>query len=504
MNLQTRLLLSTACILILLGSLHLLLSYRSYNALRDAELLHEAKQIQALIMSTRRVYHQQFLASGLPVNDATVGFLPAHALARISADFSSRENSCGLSFNNVSDRPRNPNNAADIFEHEALAWFRNHPEAEERITTINGYYHYASPIWIEPYCLQCHGVQEIAPASIVERYDAGYAYQEGDLRGLISIKIPTAALSTRLGSIWQQQLLLYVLGYGLTFLALAALIRQHVTQRLAQLEHSAQRLTQGDYSQRVPIEGEDEISTLAVSFNRMAQAIQQRDADIRRFAEVTAHHLQEPARRLVNYSERLHEQLQGQVNNPESLLSLQFIQEQASRQRQLLHDVELYLAADQPRGPIRPIHTTELVQQILRDQAAALQEAGIVVTCTDLPALTLDAPRAADLFSLLLDNALCHGWQQGQQTQVHIQGVLEGPWLHYSITDTGPGIDILYRERVFRVFERLNSCHRGTGIGLAIVRHIVESVGGKAWIEAGPQGGCSVHFLLPLNPPKSG
>jgi hypothetical protein len=61
------------------------------------------------MMATRRVYQQQFIDSGLPVNDHTVGFLPAHSFSRIAKDFANW-NDNGILFNNVSDRPRNAGN----------------------------------------------------------------------------------------------------------------------------------------------------------------------------------------------------------------------------------------------------------------------------------------------------------------------------------------------------------------------------------------------------------
>lgn len=63
--------------------------------------------IRGILMATRRVYHQQFMDSGLPVTEPTIGFLPAHAMGRISAEYRAW-NDNGYRFNNVSDRPRNP------------------------------------------------------------------------------------------------------------------------------------------------------------------------------------------------------------------------------------------------------------------------------------------------------------------------------------------------------------------------------------------------------------
>jgi hypothetical protein len=132
MRLQPRLLLVTGGIFVLFAAASLMVSYRAFDRLLADELRKEADNIRGVLMATRRVYHKQFVASGLPVNDTTVGFLPAHALPRISREFSNWNDS-GLSFNNVSDRPRNPDNRADSFEMTAIAFFRANPQSKERI-----------------------------------------------------------------------------------------------------------------------------------------------------------------------------------------------------------------------------------------------------------------------------------------------------------------------------------------------------------------------------------
>jgi signal transduction histidine kinase len=68
--------------------------------------------------------------------------------------------------------------------------------------------------------------------------------------------------------------------------------------------------------------------------------------------------------------------------------------------------------------------------------------------------------------------------------------------VRYRVSDNGPGIEEQYRERVFRAFERLESGGAGTGIGLAIVRRIAESCGGRAYIDVAQGGGCCVVFEL--------
>ena len=150
MNLQQRLLLTIGFVLLLAFTGLEILSYKRTQDHAIQELRNTAEVVRSILMSTRRVYHHQFIDSGVPLNDKTLGFLPAHALNRISKDFLNWNDS-GLTFNNVSDRPRN--------------------QGED-------FYHYARPIWIEAYCLKCHGKKENAPATIQKFYDTAYDYKQ--------------------------------------------------------------------------------------------------------------------------------------------------------------------------------------------------------------------------------------------------------------------------------------------------------------------------------------
>ena len=252
------------------------------------ELNRDAEDMRAMIMSTRRIYQKQFIESGLPINDKTVGFLPAHALAKISVDFPNWSDS-GLRFNTVSDLPRNANNRANSFEQDAMAWFRANPQAKSRLVEINkdgtSFYHYTSPVWIEKYCLTCHGSRESAPASIAANYTESYNYNEGELRGILSIYMPTEQLRHNNYAVWCSQLAIRLAGYTVLLLALGLLLYKYVANRLARLEENAKKLAAGDYSSRVHNIGSDEIGDLATSINSMGREIQKRDKTLRESEE---------------------------------------------------------------------------------------------------------------------------------------------------------------------------------------------------------------------------
>ena len=225
MKLRTKMWTILGLVLIIVMGIDLVVAWNKIHADQRKELEVDVHAIRGILMATRRVYHQQFIDSGLPVTERTIGFLPAHAMGRISADYK-EWNDNGYRFNNVSDRPRNPANRADPFEVAAMDFYRANPTAKERMQPIaedNGkrWFHYTSPIWVEGYCLRCHGAEADAPESIRKTYPGvSYGYQEGDLRGVMSIKLPMERYDAQVAERLQSRLVHNGLLLLFSFLAL--------------------------------------------------------------------------------------------------------------------------------------------------------------------------------------------------------------------------------------------------------------------------------------------
>lgn len=283
------------------------------------------------------------------------------------------------------------------------------------------------------------------------------------------------------------------------------LFQRLVGRHLNNIALHSERIEAGAESQPLALERKrtqgphkDELDQMISAFNNMNLRMAKAYAELQRFAEIAAHHLQEPARRIASYAERLTAQLAGRLGDAEARLSLEYIGQQARRQQNLLRDVERYLEADQPRGELRMVDVNKTVASIVGNMKARISEAGAEITLGDLPAAYIDAARLNDLFAVALDNALDHGHSE-HPLRIAIAGEQAGNSVRYSVADNGPGVEPEYRERVFRVFERLSAAGEGsgTGIGLAILRRVAESTGGRAWIEETPGGGCRVLFELP-------
>jgi diguanylate cyclase (GGDEF)-like protein/PAS domain S-box-containing protein len=249
-----------------------------------AELREQAYILHSVLMATRRTYQQVLLESGMPLNEQTLHFLPAHTMGEISRNFRVWMRN-GMTFNNVSDRPRNPANMADAIELDAMAFFRASPKTTERFVPFSApdgsaYYHYSAPIWMESFCLKCHGDRAQAPEAVSSRYPAAYGYKLGELRGLISIKLPAATVEDRVMSIWRKQLVQNLLLMLAAFASVAVLTQVFVINKLKRIRRAADKLAAGETDVRAALPGHDELASLGKSFDDMAVAIAGREKDL--------------------------------------------------------------------------------------------------------------------------------------------------------------------------------------------------------------------------------
>lgn len=248
-------------------------------------------------------------------------------------------------------------------------------------------------------------------------------------------------------------------------------------------------------------------ASLDITERKLASAALARsNAELRRFAEVSAHHLMEPARRLATYSQRVRN---GLARWPDALAdeglsaAVSTLEVDARRLVALVRDIQRYLSAGEPRGAVDRVDSGEVFDSVRQALQGPLREQGVQLLVGALPPVWMDRARLAEVFALLLDNALGHGrpaqWGVAQVVRIEGRRLATDARCRFELADNGPGIPAQYHERVFGLFERLGSAPAptGTGIGLAIVRRIVESVGGRIWIESPAGGGTLVLFELP-------
>ncbi|HUN68675.1 MAG TPA: PAS domain S-box protein [Burkholderiales bacterium] len=145
----------------------------------------------------------------------------------------------------------------------------------------------------------------------------------------------------------------------------------------------------------------------------------------------------------------------------------------------------------------RELRPEEIVRLVLQGNDAAIQERGVAVTLGVLPPCHADPLLLRQVFENLISNALKYS-SQAQPPAIEIGARKDAGEAAYYVRDNGVGFDMTYANKLFGVFQRLHAPEQfeGTGIGLALVRRIVERHGGRVWAESAPGNGATFYFTI--------
>jgi signal transduction histidine kinase len=290
-----------------------------------------------------------------------------------------------------------------------------------------------------------------------------------------------------------------------------------LTRKLENLTRASVRLAAGDYGALVRIRGEDEVAALSTAFNAMAAAVREQferlednaailrrsNAELARMAEVTAHHLQEPLRRVASYSQLLKKRCAHRLDQEETEF-LGYVVDGVLSMKRLLVDLLEYASVDV--SPLPKGATADLAKcaaEAVLVLRSALDAAEARVEIGALPEIPGDAVQLRMVFQHLIGNAVEHRLV-GQAVTITVSASPIASGIVLCVRDTGPGISPAYHDQIFELFERLDVTTQGTGVGLAIVRRIAERHGGHAWIESTPPHGTAVCLALRAKPAPGG
>jgi light-regulated signal transduction histidine kinase (bacteriophytochrome) len=149
---------------------------------------------------------------------------------------------------------------------------------------------------------------------------------------------------------------------------------------------------------------------------------------------------------------------------------------------------------DLHRDPVQP---DEVVRAVLQGSDASIQERGAIVKLGALPSCHADALLLRQVYENLVSNALKYA-AQARPPAIEIGAKREGGEVVYYVRDNGVGFDMAYAGKLFGVFQRLHAPEQfeGTGIGLALVRRIIERHDGRIWAESAPGAGATFYFTI--------
>jgi two-component system sensor histidine kinase BaeS len=283
---------------------------------------------------------------------------------------------------------------------------------------------------------------------------------------------------------------------ALASIVLAIVMARMLARPLEEVGRAARRVAQGDYAARVPRDGPDEIASLADSFNQMAGSLERQEQMRRDFIANAAHELRTPLTNLQGYLEGLRDGvIAADRATYESLL------DEAERLVRLSRSLDALAEGDASTAApaIEDLDLSGAVRAALELAQPTLERAGLAVT-VDMPVrlpVRANADHLAQVLANLISNAARYTPSGGTVT---LRSERRSTDVLVSITNTGETIPSDDLERVFERFYRVEKsrdrARGGAGIGLAIVKQLVEAGGGRVGAES-HDGQTRFWFSLP-------
>lgn len=229
-------------------------------------------------------------------------------------------------------------------------------------------------------------------------------------------------------------------------------------------------------------------------------ALEKSNQDLDQFAYVTSHDLRAPLRGIANLSQWMEEDL-GDRLTEKSREYLQLLRGRVRRLEDLIQGVLDYSRAGRVSDAPTVVHVGALVRECI--ELISPPHGARIEIAPNLPTLCTTRVPLQQVFMNLIANAFKYNPKPNPLVHVGAEPVADG-WEFY-VRDDGPGIAPRYHAQIWGLFQTLHSRDRveSTGMGLAIVRKIVEAHGGRAWIDSEEGKGSTFRFTWPKHPPRS-
>ena len=270
---------------------------------------------------------------------------------------------------------------------------------------------------------------------------------------------------------------------GLVALLLTLLLSRSMLRPIDALTTAARSMEKGDLSQRVTVQSGGELGELAKAFNAMADGLARMERLRRNMVTDVAHELRTPLSNLRGYLEAL---LDGFIDpSPEIIASLH---EEAMLLNRLVDDLQDLALAEAGQLNLVPqrIGIEEVVEKAVYPMVPQANEKGLRVEVDlppGLPEVYVDAGRTVQVLRNLLTNAITNTQPGGE---IRLSARTIDSLVEISVKDSGMGIAPEHHERIFGLFNKLDATSEGTGVGLALVKRIIEFHGGSIWVERWP------------------
>jgi signal transduction histidine kinase len=309
---------------------------------------------------------------------------------------------------------------------------------------------------------------------------------------------------------------------ALVLIGLAALmvgLRRGVTRPVRALADQVRAVAGGDFQHTIRGDGPAELVDLGRDVDAMrlrivaelsavreaherldeqTRELARSNAELEQFAYVASHDLQEPLRKVASFTQLLAARYQGRLDD-RAHQYIDFAVDGATRMQALINDLLAFSRVGRLRVENRPVDLNRTVTLAVENLAAAVEETGATITVGELPTVDGDPSLLATAFQNLIGNAIKFR-RPDLAPHVAVEVKDDGDRWQFAVVDNGIGVEPEYAERIFTIFQRLHprDIYPGTGIGLAMVRKIIEYHGGRIWLDSSLEGpGSTFRFTLP-------
>lgn len=299
-------------------------------------------------------------------------------------------------------------------------------------------------------------------------------------------------------------LIMTIIGYRLT---------RHFNKSLYNVIGLTERVAAGNIATHAKILKHDELGRITHVLNVMIRQLEmtmvsrdqweeknreleRSNRELEQFAFIASHDLQEPLRKIRSFTELLEEYL-GEKLDDESKKYMTYVREGTERMRILIQDLLGYSRAGSHELTKIPVDMASVARRALDTLSEQIKQNDAQVHLGQLPKISVSPHLMEQVLQNLISNAL--KFRKEEKPVINIAAEkTDGQWI-FSVTDNGIGIDSKYFDKVFEIFQRLHPqrAYKGTGIGLAISKKIVERHGGRIWVESEIGQGSSFKFTLP-------
>jgi PAS domain S-box-containing protein len=239
----------------------------------------------------------------------------------------------------------------------------------------------------------------------------------------------------------------------------------------------------------------DDIKKAEERLYKLNSDLERSNKELEQFAYVASHDLQEPLRMISSFTQLLYKRYNDKLDKDANEF-IEYIVDGADRMQRLIQDLLSFSRITTRGGNFTQADTHQALGEAILNLQILIKESGAIITNENLPVVFADYSQVVQLFQNFIGNSI--KFRSEESPHIHISSKLINDELVFSVKDNGIGIDPMYFDRIFVIFQRLNAGKQypGTGIGLAICHRIVQRHEGKIWVESLLGKGSVFHFTL--------